>query len=147
MLKNFHLAWTKTEKVNSIQGRIQDFKLGGGTLKKIAPSRGRHEIFGVFCVKNHDFTPKNHIFFNCQGRRENFWGISCEKSRFYAKKNHIFSNFRGGRVPGAPPPKSAPGIVYTCMCYDCRFCLCFYNLSIWFWNISHSVVFFGFHSI
>jgi hypothetical protein len=26
------------------QGRTQDFKLG------------------VFCVKNHDFTPKNHIF-------------------------------------------------------------------------------------
>jgi hypothetical protein len=59
---------------------------GAGVLKKIAPSRGRHEIFGVFRVKNHDFTPKNHIFFNCRGRRENFWGISCEKSRFYAKK-------------------------------------------------------------
>ena len=41
------------------QGRIQDFKLGGGTLKKIAPSGERHE---------------------------NFWGISCENSRFYAKK-------------------------------------------------------------
>ena len=55
------------------QGRIQDFKLGGGgALKKIAPSRGRHEIFGVFRVKNHDFTPKNLTFFNCRGRRENF---------------------------------------------------------------------------
>ena len=42
------------------QGRIQDFKLGGGgAVKKIAPSGGRHE---------------------------NFWGISCENSRFYAKK-------------------------------------------------------------
>jgi hypothetical protein len=36
-----------------IQVRIQDFKLGGGALKKIAPSRGR---------------------------RENCWGISYEKS-------------------------------------------------------------------
>ena len=45
--------------VNLIQGRIQEFKLGGGALKKIAPSGGR---------------------------RENFWGISCEKSLFYAKK-------------------------------------------------------------
>jgi len=45
-----------------LQGRIQDFKLGGA-LKKIAPSRGR-----------------------C----ENFWGISCEKSRFYAKKSYFF---------------------------------------------------------
>jgi hypothetical protein len=50
------------------QGRIQDFMLGGGALKKIAPSGGR---------------------------RENCWGISCEKSRFYAKKSY-FSNFRGG---------------------------------------------------
>ena len=50
------------------QGRIQDFKLGGGALKKIAPSRGR---------------------------RENFWGISCEKSRFYAKKSY-FSIAEGG---------------------------------------------------
>jgi hypothetical protein len=31
---------------------------------------------GVFCMKNHDFTPKNHIFFN----------------------------FRGGGPPPPPPP-------------------------------------------
>jgi hypothetical protein len=37
-------------------------------------------------VKNHDFTPKNHIFPNLGGGVRNFWGISCEKSRFYAKK-------------------------------------------------------------
>jgi hypothetical protein len=75
----------------NIQGRIQDFKLGGGALKKIAPSGGRCEIclgisckksrfyvkksyffpiaeggakiFGVFRVKNHDFTPKKSYFF------------------------------------------------------------------------------------
>jgi hypothetical protein len=46
-----------------MQGRIQDFKLGGGALKKIAPNGGR---------------------------REKFWGISCEKSRFYAKKSYFF---------------------------------------------------------
>jgi hypothetical protein len=45
-----------------MSGRIQDFKLGGGALKKIAPSGGR-----------------------C----ENFWGISCEKSRFYDKKRGV----------------------------------------------------------
>ena len=58
-------------------------------------------MFGVFRVKNHDFTPKNLIFSNCGGRRENCWGISCEKSRFYAKKS-CFPILRG-RVPGAPP--------------------------------------------
>jgi hypothetical protein len=33
---------------------------------------GGCENFGVFRVKNRDFTPKNHIFSNCGGRRENF---------------------------------------------------------------------------
>jgi hypothetical protein len=53
-------------------------------------AEGGAKIFGVFRVKNHDFTPKNHIFSNCGGRRENFWGISCEKARFYAKKSYFF---------------------------------------------------------
>ena len=52
-----------------VQGRIQDFKLGEGAVKKIAPSGGRREIF---------------------------WGISCEKSRFYAKKSY-FLQFQGAR--------------------------------------------------
>jgi hypothetical protein len=36
-------------------------------LKKIAPSGGKREILGVFRVKYHDFTPKNHIFSNFRG--------------------------------------------------------------------------------
>ena len=61
-------------------GRIQDFKLGRGALKKIAPSGGK---------------------------RVNFWGISCEKSRFYAKKIIFFPILGGGaRVP--PPPMDPP---------------------------------------
>ena len=51
---------------------------------------GGVKIFGVFRVKNHNFTPKNHILSNCRGRCENFWGISCEKSQFYAKKSYFF---------------------------------------------------------
>jgi hypothetical protein len=50
--------------------------------------------FGVFRVKNHDFTPKNYIVSNCGGRRENFWGISCEKSRFYAIKSYFFQFYQ-----------------------------------------------------
>jgi hypothetical protein len=62
---------------------VQDFKLGGGALKKIAPSGGR---------------------------RENVWGISCEKSRFLRQKI-IFFQILGGRAPGAPPPPgSAPAL-------------------------------------
>ena len=69
-MNNFETVLTY---VNCIQGRIQDFKLGGGgggALKKIAPSGGR---------------------------RENCWGISCEKSRFYAKKSYFFQLRREGR--------------------------------------------------
>ena len=40
------------------------------------------KMFGVFRVKNHDFTPK---------------------------KNHIFSNFRGGARRVQPPPSPPPG--------------------------------------
>ena len=87
------------------QGRIQDFKLGGAHLKKSRRAEGDAKIFGVFRVKNHDFTPKNYIFPILGGAR-NFWGISCEKLRFYAKKIIFFFNFRGGA-----PPESAPGQV------------------------------------
>ena len=64
-----------------LQGRNQDFKLrGGGAVK---------QILGVFRVKNHDFT----------------------------QKNHIFSNFRGGRAGCALPPGSAPDLqFYFCEC-------------------------------
>jgi hypothetical protein len=51
------------------QGRIQDFKLGGAHLKKLRRAEGGAKIFGVFRVKNHDFTPKNHIFSNFREAR------------------------------------------------------------------------------
>ena len=50
------------------QGWIRNFKLGGGGggahLKKLRRAEGGAKIFGVFRVKNRDFTPKNHIFSN-----------------------------------------------------------------------------------
>jgi hypothetical protein len=50
-----------------LHGRIQDFKLGGVHLKKMHRAEGGAEMFGVFRVKNHDFTPKNLIFSNLWG--------------------------------------------------------------------------------
>ena len=60
------------------------FQVRGAHLKEMRRAEGGAKNVGVFRVKNHDFTPKNHIFSNCEGRREHLWGISCEKSRFYA---------------------------------------------------------------
>jgi hypothetical protein len=58
-----------------MQGRIQDFKLGGGAhLKKLRRAEGGAKIVGVFRVKNHDFTPKNHIFPILGGGRAKFLG-------------------------------------------------------------------------
>ena len=54
---------------DSNQGRIQDFKLGGVHLKKLRQAEGGVNIFWVFRVKNHNFTSKNHIYFNLGG-----WG-------------------------------------------------------------------------
>ena len=36
----------------------------GAHLKKMRRAEGGAKNFGVFRVKNHDFTPKNHIFSN-----------------------------------------------------------------------------------
>ena len=45
---------------------MQDFKLGvgGAHFKKLRREEGGAKMFGVFRVKNHDFTPTNHIFSN-----------------------------------------------------------------------------------
>ena len=79
----------ETEK-QTYPGADPGFQDRGAHLKKLRRAEGCANIFGVFRVKNHDFTPKNLIFSNCRGRRENIWGISCEKSRFYAKKSYFF---------------------------------------------------------
>jgi hypothetical protein len=61
---------------------------------------GGAKVYGVFRVKNHDFTPKNHIFPIAEGGAKIF-GVFRVKNHDFTPKNHIFSNFRGGarRVP------------------------------------------------
>ena len=41
----------------------------GAHLKRLRRAEGGAKIFGVFCVKNHDFTPKNIFFFPILGGR------------------------------------------------------------------------------
>ena len=79
--------WCLTPLLAIFQLYHQGFQVRGAHLKKLRRAEGGAKILGVFHVKNHDFTLKNHIFSNCGGRREKCWGISCE--------NLIFSNFRG----------------------------------------------------
>ena len=43
-------------------GADPGFQVRGAHLKKLRRAEGGANIFGVFRVKNYDFTPKNHIF-------------------------------------------------------------------------------------
>ena len=52
----------------SFSGADPGFQVRGGAhLKKLRRAEGGAKIFGVFRVKNHDFTPTNHIFSNFRG--------------------------------------------------------------------------------
>jgi hypothetical protein len=65
-----------------ISGADPGFQVRGAHLTKLRRAEGGAKFVGVFRVKNHDFT----------------------------QKNHIFSNFRGGarRVRAPPPPLDPP---------------------------------------
>ena len=48
---------------SSLTGADPGFQVRGAHLKKLRRVEEGTKIFGVFRVKHHDFTPKNHIFF------------------------------------------------------------------------------------
>ena len=79
----------------SLQGRNQDFKLGGAHFKKLRRAEGGAKIFGVFRVKNHRFTQKKITF---------------------------FPNL-GGSAPGARPPPPLPGSAPDLGVAGCRILL------------------------
>jgi hypothetical protein len=74
------------------QGRIQDFKLGGAHLKKLRRAEGGATFFGVFRVKNHHFTPRNHIFpiLGGVGAREIFGVLHVKNHDFTPKKSYFY---------------------------------------------------------
>ena len=51
----------------TISGADPGFQVRGAHLKKLRRAEGDAKMFGVFRMKNHDFTPKNHIFSNFRG--------------------------------------------------------------------------------
>ena len=54
----WHIAWPLT-----FTGAGPGFQVRGAHLKKLRRAEGCANIFGVFRVKNHDFTPTNFIFY------------------------------------------------------------------------------------
>ena len=91
------------------QGRIQDFKLGGGALKKIAPSGGRREHFwSISCEKSRFYTKKSNFFHVWREARKSL-GYFVWKITILRQKIMFFSNFRGGpHAWCAPPPLDPP---------------------------------------
>ena len=77
----------------TIQGRIQDFKLGGGAhLKKLSRAEGGTIFWGVFRVKNHDFTPKNHFFSNFRGAPPLYPPLPISACHVHKKSSSPFKN-------------------------------------------------------
>ena len=66
---------------------------------------GGAKVYGVFRVKNHDFTPKNHIFPIAE-RGAKIVGVFRVKNHDFTPKNLIFFNFR-------PPPWIRPWYLTT----------------------------------
>ena len=63
---------------------------GGAHLKQLRRAEGGAKIFGVFRVKNHDFTPKNHIFPILGGAREIFGVFHVKNHDFTPKKSNFY---------------------------------------------------------
>jgi hypothetical protein len=53
-------------------------------------AEGGAKIFWVFRVKNHEFTPKNHIFPNLGGAREIFEVFHVKNHDFTPKKSYFY---------------------------------------------------------
>ena len=77
-----------------ISGADPGFQVRGAHLTKLRLAEGGAKIFGVFRVKNHDFTPKNYIFPILGGAREIFGVFHVKNHDFTPTKNHIFNFYQ-----------------------------------------------------
>ena len=102
-LCNNNLCYLNTTYGFSKQGRIQDFKLGGGALKKIASSGGRRENFWCISCEKSRFYAKKSYFFQLRREARKLLGYFVWKITILRKKNYIFSNFRRGARQVCPP--------------------------------------------
>ena len=76
---------------------------GGGALKKITSSGGRRENFwGISCEKSRFYAKKSYFFPIAKGGAKIF-GVFRVKNHDFTQNNYIFSNFRGGARRVRPP--------------------------------------------
>ena len=71
-------------------GADPGFQVRGAYLKKLRRAEGGANIFGVFRVKNHDFTPKNHIGFAPAIRKLRFEIVNIEVMQQVFVIKHYF---------------------------------------------------------
>jgi hypothetical protein len=80
-------------------GADPGFQVRGGALKKIAPSGGRREHFwGISCEKSRFYAKKSYFFQLRREGGAKIVGVFRVKNHDFTPKNHIFSNLRGGRA-------------------------------------------------
>jgi hypothetical protein len=90
-----------------LAGTDPGFQVRGAHLNKLRRAEGGAKIFGVFRVKNHDFTPKNHVF-QLPREARTFLRYFVWKITILRQKNHIFFPILGGARAGCAPPLNPP---------------------------------------
>jgi hypothetical protein len=75
-----------------LQGRIQDFKLGGAHLKKMRRAEGGMKILGYFVWKNSILRQKIIFFPIVEGGAKNI-GVFRVKNHDFTQKNSYFFQF------------------------------------------------------
>ena len=99
------LTWALKE-VDPVQGRVQDFKLGGRTLINCAERREARTFWGISCEKSRFFA-KQSIFFQLRREARKYLGYFVWKIMILRQKI-IFFPILGGGTPGAPLPWIRP---------------------------------------
>ena len=93
-----------------MQGRIQDFKLGGGPhLKKLRRAEGGAKNLGYFVWKNTILRQKIIFFPIAEGGAKNV-GVFRVKITILRQKILFFPILGGGARRVRPPPGSAPAM-------------------------------------
>ena len=73
-----------------LPGADSGFQVREAHFKKLRRAEGGAKNVGVFRVKNHDFTPKNHIFPILGGARQIFGVFHVKNHDFTPKKSYFY---------------------------------------------------------